>query len=249
MNESTVDGSGIRRLGEGESLFAERDASYQYRSVSRLAVLSFLLGIASSLTLAHIMMWLVPVAAIAVGIASLRSLQQREATHTGTWFARTGICLALFFGAWAPVKSYVTNRIIAAEARQYVEMCLELVRDGDFRAVHQQTLAPGERLFGRERLREFYQNNPDAERQYDEFAASEPLATARLLGSGLQWRFAGRPGQAQEQATRYVAFPLVASGDLNGSRWEELTDFSVQRTRRTTGNEWRIVRWSLPNQD
>jgi hypothetical protein len=72
----------------------------QYRSLSALAVVAFLLGILSLLALLSPILWVVPLCAVAVGAIALRAIYQ-DSQKSGERLAKIGLLLALTVGLWA----------------------------------------------------------------------------------------------------------------------------------------------------
>jgi len=110
----------------------EEEGLAEYRSVSRMAVVSLFLGIASILALFHPLSWLIPVVAVLVSFLALRSTASPEKALDGRKAALAGLFLALFFGVAAIGYWALERQVAVRQSRQFVDRFLEILESGDY---------------------------------------------------------------------------------------------------------------------
>jgi len=218
----------------------------QYRSISALAVLTLILGIASGLALFHVMLWVLPFLAIVIGVGTLYHIHRSGESLTGRSLATTGILLGCLFGAWAISQYVATAQLVEQEAREITEAWMTLVKAGNANRLHQQNLIATDRIPDDAKVADYYKNNSDAKKNLDKFVSTEPLKTALKLGESLKWSYSAKILQAIDRGNRYVSVPIHVSGTNAGQPWESDSILSIQRSRSEKGSEWRVVAWSVP---
>jgi hypothetical protein len=161
----------------------------QYRSLSGLAVLSFLLGLLSVVALAHPGAWLFPAAATVCGALAMRRITQCSDALMGRPLAVSGLLLGLFFLSWAPTTYFADRWLISRQARHFSEQWLSAVFDGQLGRAYQATLTVRRRQPLGTDLDEYYEANPSERAERDAyFQELLPRQLADLKGVG-QYRF------------------------------------------------------------
>lgn len=94
----------------------DADELGQYRSLSVLAVLSFLLGLSSASAFVSPLLVIVPLAGIAAALLALKSIAASDGGLTGEQLARWGIVLAVFFGVAAFSRGMVRDSLLRNQA-------------------------------------------------------------------------------------------------------------------------------------
>jgi hypothetical protein len=79
--------------------FVEPEPAVRYQAISRVAVVSVVLGVLSLLTIFDWFFALIPLAGLMVAWLAVRQIRDRPAEVTGQWLAWTGLGLCLAF--WA----------------------------------------------------------------------------------------------------------------------------------------------------
>ena len=159
----------------------EREAMDEYRTVSMLAVASFVLGILSVGSLVHPGVWFVPVIAVCCGVFGLRSI--RKLDHMGgTVPAWAGIVLALVFLSWAASQYYFSRWVIYAEAQAVSERWIRLVLDGEDMIAHQAMLHPAKRQSAGFSVDEYYRMDEKAREDKDRRFSQPPVSEMLALG-------------------------------------------------------------------
>ena len=76
---------------------AAAQSHHRYRAMSRAAVGSFVLGLCSAVTVVHWLLFVVPLAGIILGVASLRRIENAPEELIGRGWGRAGLGLSLLF--------------------------------------------------------------------------------------------------------------------------------------------------------
>lgn len=113
----------------------DADELGQYRSLSSMAVVSFLLGLCSFLMLASPVLVVVPLAAIAMALLAMRGIANSDGGLTGTRLALSGIGLAVLFGVAAYARVAVRDELMQQQVEQASEQWLGMAADGDVDAM------------------------------------------------------------------------------------------------------------------
>src|SRR5687768_4621077 len=82
-------------------LRSDEVAVAQYRSISRAAILSVLLGLLSALGLMHLLFVPIALVAIATALVGLRNIRDSRGELIGRRVAIVGLCLATLFLGWS----------------------------------------------------------------------------------------------------------------------------------------------------
>jgi hypothetical protein len=135
---------------------AEQTDLRQYRNVSRPAIGALLLGLVSPVGLAHPLLWVVPLAGIALAVTAIISIARHNAELTGRQMAIWGLALSLFFGSWAMGQVALRGWILQSQTRALADHWLTLWKEGKFEQAHQLTMPSTERQPAGTDLRAFY---------------------------------------------------------------------------------------------
>lgn len=138
-----------------------------YRAVSLAAVLALGFGVASAGALLGMMLWFLPVAAVACGLVALRRIARND-TLTGERLAVLGIWLGLAFGSFSAARYFTQRWLLFRDARAFAEQCLAMLNEKHLHEVHQLHLTPGERLPTGSSLGDFY-SQPTNRETYERF--------------------------------------------------------------------------------
>jgi hypothetical protein len=96
----------------------------QYRSLSTLAVMAFLLGLVSVVTFITPLLVVIPLTAMAVAALALAKIHSSAGSLTGGWLARAGLVLAIVFAVAMFSRVYLRDSLsiqfAEAAARQWL---------------------------------------------------------------------------------------------------------------------------------
>lgn len=113
-----------------------------YRPISSLALVGFLIGCASILAYSHRVMWLVPWVAVVVNAMALRRIAAESGQMIGRRGALFGLGLGLICGIGAPLQHVAYRHQLRADAINIAEQWLRAVRDDKPEVAHQLNMAP-----------------------------------------------------------------------------------------------------------
>jgi hypothetical protein len=105
-------------------------AGSEYRSVSGLAVLAFVLGLASPAALAAPLLLAIPAAAVGAALLAERRIRISGGVLTGVGLARCGLALALASIAAAAVRGPVRDALLRRQMKPAVEEWFTLLAEG-----------------------------------------------------------------------------------------------------------------------
>jgi hypothetical protein len=120
---------------------AHEEELQQYRSISLLAVISALIGTLSVAALAYPGLWLVPAAGIVLGAVAVYVTSANADRLGGKYLAVAGLCLSIFFGAWAPTQFISTRHIIDDQSQEFCVAWLRMVLEKQLEPAHQAHLS------------------------------------------------------------------------------------------------------------
>jgi|GEM_PF-5587662 len=103
----------------------------EYRRVSVLSIIAFLLGIASSGALLGGVLFALPVAGLGVGLLALAKIQAADGHFSGRALARGGIFFSVLFGIGALIHPFLFQQIIDRQCRSFAQGWLELLVEGN----------------------------------------------------------------------------------------------------------------------
>lgn len=124
-SEHEPEGQGLAHLARLHKMSATAGVALgEYRAVNSLAVAALVLGLASWMSWLHPLLYLLPVAALALGLGALWQIRRSQGTQGGTALAGAGVLLAVALGGWA-LAAEVRQRQRLADYRQEIVQMLE----------------------------------------------------------------------------------------------------------------------------
>ena len=171
-----------------DRLHSAEEPLASYRAISRAAIASLGLGLASVLTLVTPVLAIIPLGGIATAVLALRNIAQAGGQLTGRGLATLGLCLCTLFLGWG-VARHTSRKIVAADhAQRHVEQFLQLVREGNLQAAHQYLLAADQRARTPEEVESFYKTNPNAIKDSNTFFGNAPIRDFIAQGKDVNYR-------------------------------------------------------------
>lgn len=102
----------------------------QYRSLSPLAVLALLLGLAAPLVLTTPVLSIIPVAGIAVAIIALVKIHTAEGSLTGSFMAKAGLALCVCSLMLPQAKNYIRDSLALESSSAVAEQWIANICEG-----------------------------------------------------------------------------------------------------------------------
>ena len=210
----------------------------EYRSLSPLAIIALVLGVASALTLANPLLAIVPIGAIALAVAALRSIATSGPHLSGKALAVTGLCLATLFLGWGMAAQIHHQTIIRQRAREFADDWLKVVASGDLQRAHQLHLAREFRLDPQAEMPTIYKNIQSAETNFTAFFQSPALQRIVAAGPAAKVRFV----EIVHQSHQSLADEVVLKYEVDGP--QDTVPFWIT-VRRTFDNVYRNADWEI----
>jgi hypothetical protein len=179
----------LNHEGPAQLSAAEEADLVRYGAISPLAIGALVLGVLSALSLTTLLALFVPVVAVLVALVALRQIGKSNGAIVGRWAALTGLALALVFASTAIGRLVSREFILRAQARQFADQWLQIVREGKLQQAHQLQLPPGERQLAGVSLAQFYANSPAARDQFAALFRGDPLRDIARDGKQSSLRF------------------------------------------------------------
>ncbi|MEM7311607.1 MAG: hypothetical protein AAF497_00510 [Planctomycetota bacterium] len=159
----------------------------EYRSISKLAVVALILGLASFAAFAHPVLWCIPVAAVVVSIFAVRITSQPE--YAGRWAAVCGLVLALVCGGAASSLKLVEKMVVKKQARTFSDAWVELLAEKKLTMAYEWTMSRRYRRPSDMSIMEYYGQNDEAAGDLTTFKKRDELRAIQKLGPDVRVTF------------------------------------------------------------
>lgn len=190
----------------------------EYRSVSKLAVVALILGIASALAWIGPYAWAIPVVALCVSLISLARINRPALGLSGRKAAIGGLCLALIFGIGAPTRYYTYRYLVQREGLQFAMQWFEHIRNGDVEYAHQMAVPITQRQPTTDDLSRFYREHPQSAAELRVYADSALVRTLLELGDRANVRIYHRFGVSVSPLTDELLDEFAVTYEENGEK-------------------------------
>ncbi len=161
----------------------------EYQALSGLAVVSMVLGGLSPLVLIDPIAVLLPMAAIAAGLAALVRIARNAPALTGRRLATAGVGLALVFLVAAPAEWLTYRWQIRREAVQFGSAWFDMLRDDQPQMALQLALEPGARRPLGAALAKQYRETPELRDALAAYVEKPAVRTLLALGRRAEVHF------------------------------------------------------------
>jgi hypothetical protein len=214
----------------------------QYRSVAPMAIVAAGLGLASALVLTTPLLAPLPVAAIVVSIAALRTIAVSRGELTGRVPAIAGLCIATFLLGLGLSRHLSRQSILEERAREMADVFLGLLQEGKSREAHQFRQTPSSRITSPEAMTEHYEKNKEAAQDLQTFTSSTGIKDLIVRGRQADVKFdsvssASQDGQSDLLVLKYSYLPSGASESGRQFLWLHINRKYDESTKRP---QWEI---------
>ena len=183
---------------------ASEEEIARYRSVSRLAVVTLILGLASVLALAHPLMWLVPILAVICAVAADATIARSEGALTGRLAVQLGLALALIFAGWSATQFFVGRAIVVRQAKKVSDRWIGLLQEGSLQYAHQWTLPNVMREPPGVPLDNYYKKGSEGDEEFIKYFESGIQRRLSRLSDADSVRFVERESLTTTRLDRFV---------------------------------------------
>jgi hypothetical protein len=161
----------------------------RYRAVSVLAIVSLLVSLLAVLAFWHPVLWVVPIAAVVLGLLAVVRIDRRENELLGRGLAILAICFSLFTLS-AAASRYATINYRARTAAQELGLrWFEALRNGNPELAAQLSMEPLQRESDGTDLQAFYRGEPGASDYLKRFVNDAVVKALLKLGTSARVRF------------------------------------------------------------
>ena len=108
----------------------DADQTTEYRSLSVLAVISLVIGLASPLCFGAPLLMIIPVIGIGVSILALRQIDASDGALAGRWAAVLGLVLSVVFLAAPAARAYGIRMLRTSQAKNFAQQWLSDLVEG-----------------------------------------------------------------------------------------------------------------------
>ena len=192
---------------------ADTDEILEYRSVSKTAIVTLVLGGASCLALAHPLMWCLPGVTLLVGAFALRATTHRQdgqvqGTMGGRTAAVVGMCLAIVFGVAAFSRWSTERYLITKQSCQIAELWIQNIQSGDLPLALEWTHSYLYRRPDGVSLAQYYAEDDDAKKTFRNFSERAEIKKLIEFGPAAELQFVRReeyfqPNYSKQCTLRY----------------------------------------------
>jgi hypothetical protein len=217
----------------------------KYSQLAPLAVIAFLLGVASLLAFIGPLFYLVPIAAVGVALVALGKISRSDGVLSGAQLARFGIAVATICLVASLVRGGVRDRMLKGQAAETSLRWLQMMAAGDVGAARD--------LLSSDGAGSLVRRDPGGEQPPVE--ELERMARERLQADPLVKDFAGvkeplikisAVGDPISDSGRTIVQVEVVMGDpATGSHRHVHLQLVRNSYYETQGEPWRIDPWSV----
>ena len=209
-----------------------------YRSLSPQAIICLILGVLSSTALAHPILFVLPVVALAVGVMALREIRANPAELSGARLAVLGVALATLFGSWVISYKLASEHLLSKQAREVGQSWVDLVASGELRAAHQLMTRSDDRAAERADLAEYYAAHREARQAFERVFESEPAQSIAAAGEQARVRIRRAIEVIRDPNNTAVRY---ACDFRRGETDHEFEMVLLRRESRTTTGVWYVA--------
>jgi hypothetical protein len=216
-----------------------RDDSYH--SVSMLAGVALVLGLLSPLAFAHVLLWGLPIAGVALSAIAIYRIDRSDGALIGRKAAVAGLAISLFCALAAATQTITRRLWLTHGARQVADRFLELLQAGDTRGAHRLFTGPQFRYPAGVDPETYYSENPEAAKDHDTFVKREIVNDLLSLGDRAEIRHQSTRLSSIDPLNDYLLVYYHLAGPSPGGPIDKDIQLSVIRSLQFRDTEtWRV---------
>ncbi len=197
----------------------------EYRALSGLAVIGFLLGLASALAIVHLGLLFIGAAAVICSLVALARIARLPGEVSGRWLALAGIILAVFWGTAGIAQDLTLRRLVDLGSRDFALQWFDYLKHGEpEKALEMAKPARNRRPLGEELMEAFLSDEVEYE-SLQEFVAKPEVRAMLALGNQAQIRHFTCLNSSKE----YVSQVYAVTYDDHGSKKTFLVKIGLGR--------------------
>jgi hypothetical protein len=177
---------------------ASQEDVVEYHPLSGLAVTGMLLGLASPAAMLAPLLWVVPLAGVALSGLALWQIARRRPATVGRKMALVALAISVVFAAAAPTDWLACQRLLRREARQFAALWFETLARRAAEKAHQLRVDPRTRRPLDEQLADAYRRDDQLRRALDSMFQEAAFRRLLELGPSVEVRYVDAPAQGQD---------------------------------------------------
>ena len=238
------DSNGATLLDRPVALASETETNPDYRSVSGLAIVSLLLGIASPLAMVAPLLFAIPLFALGLSLLTLAKIRASDGQLIGRKAALVGLGLAVASLCAAQSRLVMANWLIGERARPVAEQWMTLLLQQQKELAYQLTVA-AEQTPSREAIAAAPQLAKAPETAWKTFLNAPVVQKIQTMGGDAQVRFLRTLSSHRERQDRYVVLQRYSVTSLGNGTPPETIVVQLALARRDSWERddtpgWRV---------
>lgn len=215
----------------------------EYRSVSALAIISLLFGLASPLCLVWPLLLVIPLVGAALSLVALLRIAASDGVLAGRWAAVAGLALCVGFGAAAITRERVTRLLRTRQAAAFAHDWIAMVVAGGTEPAFRLTVDAARPA---PRSADPALSAPDVVEPYDAFLERPVIQRLMAAGSDARIQFVETTSYQQPSRSqivvhqRFTITPPPAAGDSPEPAFDVVVSLQRSRLPREQHRRWLI---------
>ncbi len=222
---------------------ADEDLLRDYRSISAIAVVGFLLSLASPLVFVRPILIFIPLLAGSLCAAAISRISRSDGRLIGKTVAVLGLCCVSICVAALPSFVLVRNSLFNQHAEPVAQQWFDWLRQGSPQKALQMTVPAGQRQPLDDTLWDFYRGNEEARKALEQFVEREEIRLLLSLGENAEVRCYDY-GQVQWVPSQGFGIEQLyaISYNVGEEKHSFLMRIQLQRSVSASGEiEWRVL--------
>ncbi len=160
----------------------------QYRALSGLAVLGFLLGLLSVLSIVHVGLAFVGALAAICCLVAMGRIAKAPSEMSGGRLALAGLLLAVFWTIAGSAREFTERCLVDIESRDFALQWFEYLKKGEPEKALEMASRPGSRRALNEKLKEQFLSSQGDYEELEQFVNKPEVRSLLALGDRAQVR-------------------------------------------------------------
>jgi hypothetical protein len=239
------------RLPTSEPAFHADDAQQvaEYRTLSALAIVSLIVGLAAPLCFAWPLLLAIPLIGVAVSVVAIRRIDSSDGALVGRWAATAGLALCVASGTAVVSRDLVTRSLRTGQAEHVGRQWIQLLVAGDIEKAFRLTVAANQRP-------EPMPGPPEPKPEktpYEQFRDDPIIAKLAAAGADAQVQLAETSAYEPQPYGQFVIrqqFVVAGGGAADGEQSEPIQIvLTLQRSRlfQESQPRWLVANYELPS--
>ncbi len=225
----------------------------EYRRICGLAILTFLLGLASALAFIGPLLLVLPFAGLGVGLLALAKIKANTDHLSGRTLAVWGIMLSVLFSVAATVRPVLLQKLLLQQGDAFGQRWMEMLSEGqDEQALQYVDVSAIQRMAPRDA-----QGKPIRSENFETeilhaFQGEPFIQDLQAAGKPGTIRFydgAVLPQASSYQSMAYLIYELKSQSPDVGDTWQ-FVQLGLKKSRSShkssgTGSAWSVTYWKI----